>query len=183
MTGLRVVRVDKIIKIIMGKIDSESLSEWYDAYSDGLMLYARNWLGEEAACDSVQVAFTRLMGQVVSPRDVKAWLFRTVRNEAITQLRQRSRRSRHSERLSIEYRGWFESTPEDLIDARTAEEILLTLPHEQSEVVLLRIWGQLTLKQIASVVGSPLTTIHSRYKTALANIKERMQRSCRTTTD
>ena len=179
---MRVGRVDKI-EFIMGKIDSESLSMWYDAYSSGLILYARNWLNEEAACDTVQVAFTRLMGQITAPRDVKAWLFRTVRNEAITQLRQRSRRSRHSEKLSIEYQGWFESSPEDLIDARTAEEILLTLPGEQSEVVLLRIWGQLTLKQVASVVGSPLTTIHSRYKAALANIKERMQRSCRTNMD
>ena len=83
----------------------------------------------------------------------------------------------------MEHLAWFESTPGDLIDARMAEEILLTLPQEQSEVVLLRIWGQLTLKQIAGVVGSTVTTVHSRYKTALGNIKERMQRSCRTKMD
>jgi len=156
---------------------------WYDAYSGGLMLYARNWLGEEAAGDAVQVAFVRLMGQGAAPRDVKAWLFRTVRNEAITRLRKRERRSRHFGRMLSEGPCWFESHPEDLIDARTAQEILLELPQEQNEVVLLRIWGQLTLKQIAGVVGSPLTTVHSRYKAALAIIKERMQRSCRTKMD
>jgi DNA-directed RNA polymerase specialized sigma24 family protein len=47
-------------------------------------------------------------------------------------------------------------------------------------VVLLRIWGQLSLKQISKIVGCPLTTVHSRYKAALAAIKERMQR-CKTT--
>ena len=164
-------------------MDSESLSMWYDACSNSLMLYARNWLGEDSACDAVQVAFVRLMGQTAPLRDIKAWLFATVRNEAITRLRRRERRSRHGVRLSMNRRAWFESHPEDLIDALSAQEILLTLPQEQNEVVVLRIWGQLSLKQIAGVVGSPVTTVHSRYKAALASIKERMQRSCRTNTD
>jgi DNA-directed RNA polymerase specialized sigma24 family protein len=59
----------------------------------------------------------------------------------------------------------------------------MTLPEAQREVVLLRIWGQLSLKQISEVVANPLTTVHSRYKAALAAIKERMQQSCKTKPD
>jgi len=156
---------------------------WYDSYSDRLMLYARNWLGEDAARDAVQGAFVRLMRQSLSPRDPQAWLFRTVRNEAITRLRRRERQRRHGSEIAMQRICWFESHPEDLIDAKTAHEVLMTLPEAQREVVLLRIWGQLSLKQIARIVGSPLTTVHSRYKAALAAIKERMQSSCRTRTD
>jgi len=164
-------------------MDAEQLSMWYDSYGDRLMLYARNWLPEDGARDAVQGAFIRLMGLSLAPRDAQAWLFRTVRNEAITRLRRQERHLRHGRQIAMRQVGWFESHPEDLIDARTAQEVLMTLPQAQREVVLLRIWGQLSLKQIARIVGSPLTTVHSRYKAALAAIKERMQQSCRTTTD
>jgi RNA polymerase sigma factor (sigma-70 family) len=153
---------------------------WYDAYSDGLMLYARHWLGSDMAQDVVQGAFMELMGQAFVPADVKAWLFRAVRNAAVTRLRQEQRRRRHGRRLAARQPPWFEGRPEDLIDAQKAQEVLLTLPEAQREVVLLRIWGQLSLKQISKIIGSPLTTVHSRYKAALATIKERMQR-CKTT--
>jgi len=167
----------------MGSIDSDQLARWYDAYSDALMLYARNWLGSDAAQDAVQGAFMKLMGQTFTPSDVKAWLFRTVRNEAITRLRREQCRRRHDQRLSARQTPWFEDKPDDLIDGHKAREVLMTLPEAQREVVLLRIWGQLSLKQIAQVVGSSLTTVHSRYKAALAAIKERMQQSCKTKPD
>lgn len=156
---------------------------WYSAYSHQLMLYARNWLPEDAAQDAVQGAFAGLMGQALMPRDTKAWLFRAVRNDAFTRLRRRECRARHGRQLLQQQAPWFESRPDDLIDAQAAQAILMTLPEQQREVVLLRIWGQLSLKQIAQVVGSPVTTIHSRYKAALAVMKERMQKSCKTTSD
>jgi RNA polymerase sigma-70 factor (ECF subfamily) len=156
---------------------------WYDAYSDALVLYARSWLGSDAAQDAVQAAFMRLMGQTLAPSDAKAWLFRSVRNEAVTRLRREQCRRRHDRQLSARQLPWFEGRPDDLIDGRKAQEVLMTLPEAQREVVLLRIWAQLSLKQVAQVVGSPLTTVYSRYKAALAAIKERMQQSCKTTPD
>ncbi len=167
----------------MAMMDSDRLAVWYDACSDALVLYARARLGRDDAQDAVQAAFVRLMGQSIAPTDVKAWLFRTVRNEAITRLRRRQCRRRHDRQLSSQQSLWFEGRSDDLIDGRRAQEILETLPEAQREVVLLRIWGQLSLQQIAEIVGSPVSTVHSRYKTALAAIKERMERSCTTTTD
>ncbi len=162
-------------------MDAERLSGWYDVCCDKLVLYARNWLSEESARDVVQGAFVRLMTQIAMPADVQAWLFRTVRNAAITRLRRRASRARQARRLCQAQSPWFESRPEDLIDARTAERILRSLPPQQREVVLLRIWGQLSLGQIGKIVGSPLSTVHSRYKAALAAIRERMEQSCQTT--
>jgi len=164
-------------------MDPERLAAWYDAYSSRLRLYARNWLTDEASQDAVQAVFVRLMGQVVGPRDVQAWLFRAVRNEAIIRLRQQQRAARLDGQLGAQQEPWFEGRADDLIDARTAQEILMGLPETQREVVLLRIWGQLSLKQTSQIVGSPLTTVHSRYKAALAAIRERMERPCRKTSD
>ncbi|MBN1362891.1 MAG: sigma-70 family RNA polymerase sigma factor [Sedimentisphaerales bacterium] len=167
----------------MRSIDSEQLSEWFDAYSDRLTLYARTWLGDDAAQDVVQVAFTRLISLAAPPTDARSWLFRTVRNEAITRLRRRARHRRHGKRLSAEQTAWFDSRSDDLIDAQMAQEVLMALEQPQREVVVLRIWGQMSLKEVAEVVGASLTTVHSRYKAALAAIRKRMERSCRTTTN
>jgi RNA polymerase sigma-70 factor (ECF subfamily) len=172
-----------IIERMMGSTDSDRLAGWYDAYSDALVLYARHWLGPDAAQDAVQGAFMKLMAQTLTPSGVKAWLFRTVRNEAITRIRREQCRRRHDRELSARRTPWFESRPDDLIDGQKAQEVLMALPEAQREVVLLRIWGQLSLKQTAQVVGSSLTTVHSRYKAALAAIKERMQQSCKTKPD
>lgn len=164
----------------MGSIDSEQLSALFEAYSDALLLYARAWLPEHAAQDAVQVAFTRLMSCARPPIDASPWLFRTVRNEAITRLRRKGRRARHKERIAAHRSMWFESRNEDLIDARLAQDILMTLEPSQREVVALRIWGQMSLREIAEIVGAPLTTVHSRYKTALAAIRKKMDPSCKT---
>ncbi|MBP7050059.1 MAG: RNA polymerase sigma factor [Phycisphaerae bacterium] len=164
----------------MTAMNSDRLAVWYDAYSASLTLYARAWLGHDGAQDAVQAAFVRLMGQSTEPTDIHAWLFRTVRNEAITRLRRRQCRRRHDRQLSSQQASWFEGRPDDLIDARRAQEILETLPEPQREVVLLRIWGQLSLAQIVGIVGGSTSTIHSRYKAALAAIKERMERPCKT---
>ena len=156
---------------------------WYDAYSAPLVLYARNWLADDTAEDAVQGVFVRLMGRMLTPRDVQAWLYRAVRNEAITRLRRRQCRQRHIRQHSQQQAIWFETHPEEMIDARTAQQVLMSLPENQREVVILRLWGQLSLKQIGRVTGCAITTVHSRYKAALAAIKERMQQSCRTTKD
>ena len=88
-------------------MDAEQLSMWYDSYGDRLMLYARNWLPEDSARDAVQGAFIHLMGLTLAPRDAQAWLFRTVRNEAIARLRRRERQQRHGRQIAMQKVGWF----------------------------------------------------------------------------
>ncbi len=167
----------------MGPMNSERLAMWYDTYSAPLVLYARHWLPDDAAEDAVQSVFMRLTGRMFRPRNVQAWLFRMVRNEAITRLRRRDCRRRHMQKRSTQQSLWFEGSIDDLIDARAAQEMLTDLPMDQREVVILRIWGQLSLREIARINGCAVTTVHSRYKAALAAIKQRMQSSCKTMKD
>jgi RNA polymerase sigma factor (sigma-70 family) len=167
----------------MGVIDPGQLSGLFDAHSRQLMLYARQWLDAAEAEDVVQDVFIRLMTQKRRPENIKAWLFRSVRNGAISQTRRGKVRKKHAQRLRAERQNWFEPHPDDLIDAATAQTVLEELPGDLREIVLLRIWGQMTLKETAQVVNQPLSTVHRRYKSALEAIRERMEKSCRTKTD
>ena len=164
----------------MERISPGKLARCFDATAGRLVLYARTWLPEGHAEDLVQDAFIRLMRQKAEPENVRAWLFRVVRNAALTQLRSDHRR-RKREHLAAEGRAaWFEIRPDDLIDAEHARAVLGALPREQREVALLRIWGGLTLQEIANIVDKPVSTVFSRYRAALAALRKGMGARCRT---
>lgn len=163
----------------MASIDPTELSTLFDAHAGGLALYARQWLEPAAAEDVVQEVFVQLMAQRRPPDKVKAWLFRSVRNAAISELRRRRRRQKHEVRSTAGRAGWFEDRPEALIDGATVEASLASLPDEDREIVMLRIWGQMTLQEIADTVGSSVSTVFHHYRAGLAAIRRKLESSCR----
>lgn len=163
----------------MAAIDAPKLAELFDAHAGRLVIYARQWLDRAAAEDAVQDAFLRLMEQRRAPESVPAWLFATVRNAALDRLRSARRRQAREEASA---RGeWFDSGAEELIDARSAQAALHSLPEAHREVVVLRIWGQLTLAQIAQVVGLPLSTVFDHYRNAMSALRAALEKPCRKT--
>ena len=155
------------------------LGRWFDEYGSRLVLYARQWLPAGAAEDAVQEVFVRLLRQGRPPRSVSGWLFRSVRNAAMSELRSSRRRRRREQRRADERSEWFESGTADLIDAAAAQAAIKSLEQAQREVIVMRIWGELTLQEIAEVVGSPVSTVFSRYRAALAALRERMAAPCK----
>ena len=164
-------------------IDPGQLGLWFEAYSRPLALYARQWLPNGTAEDVVQDAFLRLMRQRQVPNNVKAWLFTTVRHACISELRRDQRQRARHRRRADQTPAWFESRPDDRLDAQHAQVLLQELPIEQREVVALRIWGQLTLQEIARIVGVSVSTVHHRYQNTLQTMRERMDKPCKTKQD
>lgn len=164
----------------MAAMDPVNLSTWFDSHSAQLLLYARQWLPEPSAEDVVQTVFLRLMSQPRRPDDVKAWLFRAVRNAAISHLRSHRRRRRREQVVAARKRPWFRARPDDPIDAATAQAALSHLPDRLRETAVLRIWGQMTFREIAGVVGRPVSTVVRDYRAALTAVRERLESSCRT---
>lgn len=164
----------------MGQIEPSQLSRWFDAHEPGLVLYARQWLPVGSAEDVVQDVFVRLASQGAPPANVKAWLFRSVRNAAISRLRSRRRQASRERHAAADQPGWFEHRPDDLIDVAAVQDALTSLSDEQREVIVLRLWCKMTLQEIAEIVGVPVSTLFSRYKVGLAAIRERLELSCKT---
>ncbi len=160
-------------------IDPGQLARSFDAHAATLILFARQWLERAAAEDVVQDVFVSLMAQHRLPPDnFKAWLFKAVRNAAISHARSASRRINRETRRVAQQREWFESWPEDLIDASAAQLALESLAPEQREVIVMRIWAQMTLAEIAQVTGEAMSTLFSRYRAGLCEIKRIMESSC-----
>ena len=157
---------------------AEDLESAFAAHAAALVLYARQWLDRAAAEDAVQEAFLRLLRLRTGPDNVQAWLFRAVRNVAIDQARAGARRGARELRIARARPDWFDPRPHDLIDARAAQAALQTLPIEQREVVVMRLWGRMTLAQIADVTGDAVSTVFTRYRGALDALRRIMESSC-----
>ncbi|MBN1490246.1 MAG: RNA polymerase sigma factor [Phycisphaerae bacterium] len=164
----------------MGSIDEARLSEWFDAHAAALVLYARQWAGGGMAEDLVQDVFVRLAAERKAPANPRAWLFAAVRNAAISALRSRKRREAREARSAGHGESWFRSAVDDLMDADAAQAALVALPREQREPVILRIWAELTFREIAEIVGEPTSTVFQQYHEGLVAIRQRMERSCKT---
>jgi len=167
----------------MRPIDPATLSQWFDAYSAELALYARQWLKADQAEDVVQDVFVRLGTQRRRPKSPKAWLFRSVRNAAISHLRSHRRRQRHEAASATAASAMFDPDPAAPIDAASAQRILESLSQALREVVVLRIWGQMTLREISEVLDRPTSTVFDLYRSALEQIRQRMTESCETKKD
>lgn len=161
----------------MAAISQKQLTQWYEAHATDLMLYARQWNADQQAEDVVQDAFIRLLKQRKCPDNVRAWLFRVVRNSSISRARRLRQRLQARQKLARRQSPWFESASDDLIDAKLVQDVLKTLPSNLREIVFLRIWGQMSLREISQIVKKSIPWVHHDYREALEMIRGKLERS------
>jgi len=160
----------------MSPLCPEDLSRLLDEHGAALVLYAQQWC--ETPEDVVQDALVHLVRQAVPPENPVGWLYRVVRNGAIAAARSAGRRSRRE--ASVAHRGepWFCVSNGDRLDAMAATRELAQLPIEQRETIVARLWGGLSLEQIAELTGASTSTVHRWYQKGLAALRERLGVGC-----
>jgi RNA polymerase sigma-70 factor (ECF subfamily) len=156
----------------------EQLGRLMDDHAAALVLYARQWCA--AAEDVVQEAFVKLAGQRPPPAQAVPWLYRVVRNGALTAARAERRRRQHEARAASCTPTWFVPAEGDALDAEAAAGALRALPPEQREVLVARLWGGLTFEQIAALAGLSTSTAHRHYHAGLVALRERLGVACPT---
>ena len=150
----------------------ELLGQLADQHVAALMLYARQWV--PAPEDIIQDAFMKLVAQKPTPDKPLPWLYRVVRNNALSALRAARRRRRHESAAASRLPAWF--LPESLstLDAESATRALQSLPLEQRETIVAHLWGGLTFEQIADLTGCSCSTAHRWYIAGLSALRERL---------
>jgi RNA polymerase sigma factor (sigma-70 family) len=174
--GGRFITVDGKDGNLTGPLEPELLGRLLDRHADRLELYARQLCN--CPEDAVQEAFVELARLPALPAELVPWLYRVVRNKAISASRVVRRQKSHESQAAGHGRAWFESTPGDAIDAAAAVVILEELPQLEREVVVARIWGGLSFQQIGELIGATDSTAHRRYESALDAIRRKLRISC-----
>lgn len=154
----------------------------YDALASKLLLYARQWTASAAdAEDVVQSAFVRFwkLNSDAQPEQYPL-LYAAVRSAALDLHRREARRSvrEASYHQADERNAWFDPPVERRDEAALLEKSLAVLPDEQREVVVLRIWGELTFSQIATTTGASINTVAARYRYGLEALRKHIHPTC-----
>lgn len=149
--------------------DPEFLGGLLSAHGAALALYAAQWT--DAGEDCVQEALLELVRQPELPRNVTGWLFRVVRNRAISRARAAQRRHKHETRASEERPLLVHPCPDPEWSAMEVAAALEQLEGDLREVVVLRIWGNLNFEAIAETACIGTTTAHRRYEAGLKALR------------
>lgn len=129
----------------------------------------------DQAEDAIQEALARLWKSPVRPRgDPVAYVFAAVRNTAIELRRRRRPEPIAPESLASIYDGQTDDPALAAMNAERFEALRVAvegLGDEQREVVVMKIYGQLTFARIAEALGEPTQTVASRYRRALEKLR------------
>lgn len=143
------------------------------------MLFARQQTRSEAdAEDVLQESFFRLCKTSRDcPPDLPL-VFTAIRRTAIDLARRRDRRRIREDIVAREEPSvLFDCKVEGSERSEGVERALRQLPEPQQEVLILKIWGELTFSEIGDTIGIPANTAASRYRYALQALKTHLESS------
>ena len=156
-----------------------SHENWRNCFSEvapGLLLFARQWVQSAAdAEDIVQDAFVKFWRRNHDIHN-RGLLYSAVRSLALDFIRRDARRARREATALAGAEPAIEPHFELEDDTQSALAAAVeSLPRDQREVVVLKIWNDLTFGEIAGALGISQNTAASRYRYALTNLKKTLQ--------
>jgi RNA polymerase sigma-70 factor, ECF subfamily len=160
---------------LMGN-EQEDWRAWFREQSPAMVLFARQFARTLAdAEDAVQEGFVRFWRSRSQTEDGRAYLYACVRNAALDQARGRRRRELREQSAASDRPPAMLACPVEQEERRhRVEDAMAALPANQREVLALKVWADLTFKQIAALYGIPIDTAASRYRYALDALRRRL---------
>jgi RNA polymerase sigma-70 factor, ECF subfamily len=160
-----------------GRVDQplEWLAGLYRQNRRQLYLIAWSVLRQpELAEDAVHAAFVGLARLAAPPREPRPYAFRAVRNAAVDLLAARARRREEPIEAAADPPATIaHQDAEQLVDA--VRQAIERLEPAGREAIELHLKAGLTFQEIADLTGEPLSTVSSRYRRALARIREQCE--------
>jgi len=144
----------------------------YRQHGPALLLFAQTLTGERGrAQDAVHQVFLKLIekGSLSKVVDKKAYLFACVRNAALNEGKLRARDAPLDPDSA-----WFSPPDRNYAGEQNLRHALGNLPNDQRQVMVLHVWGELTFSQISDLLNLSSNTVASRYRYALAKLRDSM---------
>ncbi|MBI5434986.1 MAG: RNA polymerase sigma factor [Planctomycetes bacterium] len=156
--------------------DTTALTNLLDRHQAVLLRHARALLGEGGPYeDVVQEAFLRLLekppampeeargNELLERAHLRSWLHKVTRNLCMDTLRSETRRRAREESVAshdVSRDGRSGGDLAEQLDTRAAvERELAKLPADQREVLVLRLLGERSYKEIAEITGKKIGTV------------------------
>ena len=153
-------------------LSADDVRRLYEGHGRVLLAYARSFLRDAAAAEDVlhQVFARLLRGGVSIDGPPLPYLCRAVRNVALNDRRRLTRE------VELEPRVMWLEAPAGLQEVGLAiEQAVDSLAADQREIVVLRVWGQLTFQEIGDTLAISPNTAASRYRYGLGKLREMLK--------
>jgi RNA polymerase sigma-70 factor, ECF subfamily len=160
--------------------DPSAFAELYDACADRVHHYLVVRLGSRTDADDVLqetfVGLARTRKRLTAVENLVAYVFAAARNEAVRLLERRAREGRARTALSREslFRESSGNAIQDIEIAEWVATSLARLNPDLREIVELKIYADLTFREISDVTGLPQGTVATRYRSALEKMRGQM---------
>lgn len=167
----------RVVACQLAELGDDAISGLIDLTSLRLVRFATTITrNQHDAEDAVQTAIVKIAaqpGRLHQCEDPWAFLLRMVRNESLVILRRRPRWNLLGDVCDLLTR----CRVDELEREESYREIwraMRSLPTQQSEVVVLKIWEEMTFAEIANVLEITPSTAASRYRYAVAKLSDRL---------
>lgn len=167
----------RVVARQLAELGDDAISGLIDLTSLRLVRFATTITrNQHDAEDAVQTAIVKIAaqpGRLHQCEDPWAFLLRMVRNESLVILRRRPRWNLLGDVCDLLTR----CRVDELEREESYREIwraMRSLPTQQSEVVVLKIWEEMTFAEIANVLEITPSTAASRYRYAVAKLSDRL---------
>lgn len=155
----------------------ERWDQWLDELGGALTLFASQFVWSHAdAEESVQDGFIRFWNARESANDPKALLFTCVKRAALDLGRRDGRRRRREDTAAQQFKQDSPFVcPIEQEDRKVEIELAMaSLPDEQREVLVMKIWGHATFAQVAAALDISPNTAASRYRYAIVALRKQL---------
>ncbi len=152
---------------------TDEVQRFYEDYRNELFVYALSLTRNDGAAeDAVHTAFMKILRRGRSPRDLKLYAYRCVRNAAIDEFRSNGRAKQE-----LRFYKPVENTTssDEGPDQSDVEDLLRQLSEDERETILLKVYGGLTLKEVASTRGARPGTVASWYRRGIEKLRTRLE--------
>ncbi len=160
-------------------IDAELLGRLLDEHGPALALYASQWT--DSPDDCVQEAYVALASQRQPPEQTVAWLYRVVKHRALNAARSdRRRRERETRAIAERFSRADQPVAFEGDEMIAVINALVQLEPDVRELVVMRIWGNLTYEEIGSALSVSTATAYRHYVRALTQLRKILESPCTT---
>mgnify|MGYP006446467545 CR=1 FL=1 len=167
--------VDKEIQELLNDDDPRTLDLNYDSYGEALFGYLSCLVcSRHDAEDCLQDLFiliARKRHLLKEKENLKAYLMTMARNEAMAFFR---KRKRHIDTIECDESLLAPTNTKDELPVKELSQALTSIPLDQRDIIFLKIYQQMTFKQIAQQLRISENTAASRYRYGLKKMKQLM---------
>jgi RNA polymerase sigma-70 factor (ECF subfamily) len=177
--------IERRIKELIRNDDSVALEVIYNEFGDRIYKYLLSVLcSKDKAGEVMQnffVAIAEKRFHLVRARNLEGYIFIMARNQAMDFLRKKSIKEKHEHNCqNYENILFVKDNFNEEVDGRQLKEVsqaLYSLPAEQRIAVSMKIFQEMSFREIARTLSCSTFTVASRYRYGIRKLKEQLEKT------